>query len=58
MPQPDHVCAYPIPDPTTLDEDLQAVFAKCIDKLGLVPNVLAALLGCLLLICGIRFYCK
>src|SRR5690554_1027222 len=41
MPQPDHVCAYPIPDPTTLDEDLQAVFAKCIDKLGLVPNVLS-----------------
>ena len=41
MPQPDHVCAYPIPDPATLDEDLQAVFAKCIDKLGLVPNVLS-----------------
>lgn len=41
MPQPAHTCAYPIPDPATLDEDLQAVFGKCIDKLGLVPNVLA-----------------
>lgn len=42
MPQPDHICAYPVPDAATLDEDLQAVFAKCVDKLGLVPNVLAA----------------
>ncbi len=41
MPQPDQICAYPVPDPNSLDEDLQAVFAKCIDKLGLVPNVLA-----------------
>ncbi len=41
MPQPDYICAYPIPDPGTLDEDLQAVFGKCVDKLGLVPNVLA-----------------
>jgi uncharacterized peroxidase-related enzyme len=41
MPQPEHICAYPVPDATTLDEDLQAVFGKCVDKLGLVPNVLA-----------------
>ena len=41
MPQPDHICAYPVPDASTLDEDLQVVFDKCIDKLGLVPNVLA-----------------
>lgn len=41
MPQPDHICAYPIPDAHTLDDDLQQVFGKCIDKLGLVPNVLA-----------------
>lgn len=41
MPQPDHICAYPVPDPATLDEDLQAVFAKCVEKLGLVPNVLS-----------------
>ncbi|NLC36547.1 MAG: peroxidase-related enzyme [Alcaligenaceae bacterium] len=41
MPQPDHICAYPIPDSATLDEDLQQVFTKCTEKLGLVPNVLA-----------------
>lgn len=41
MPQPDQICAYPVPDPATLDEDLQSVFDKCVAKLGLVPNVLA-----------------
>ena len=41
MPQPDQICAYPVPDPSTLDEDLQQVFDKCVAKLGLVPNVLA-----------------
>lgn len=41
MPQPDAICAYPVPDATTLDDDLQAVFGKCMEKLGLVPNVLA-----------------
>lgn len=41
MPQPDSICAYPVPDPATLDEDLKIVFDKCVDKLGLVPNVLA-----------------
>ena|SRR5690554_4299452 len=41
MPQPDQICAYPVPETSELDEDLQAVFAKCVDKLGLVPNVLA-----------------
>src|SRR5690606_9917665 len=41
VPQPDHICAYPVPDPATLDDDLQVVFQKCIDKLGLVPNVLS-----------------
>lgn len=41
MPQPDHICAYPVPDPASLDDDLQVVFQKCIDKLGLVPNVLS-----------------
>lgn len=41
MPQPDHISALPVPDPKTLDADLQAVFQKCIDKLGLVPNVLS-----------------
>jgi uncharacterized peroxidase-related enzyme len=41
MPQPDHISALPVPDPATLDDDLKAVFQKCIDKLGLVPNVLS-----------------
>lgn len=42
MPQPDHICALPTPDPATVDDDIKAVFAKCMEKLGLVPNVLAA----------------
>ncbi len=42
MPQPDHVMALPVPAPESLDPDLQAHFAKCLDKLGLVPNVLRA----------------
>ncbi len=41
MPQPDHIAALPVPDPATLDADIQAVFQKCTEKLGLVPNVLA-----------------
>jgi len=41
VPQPDQVCAYPVPEPATLDDDLQLVFQKCVDKLGMVPNVLA-----------------
>jgi uncharacterized peroxidase-related enzyme len=42
MPQPDHISALPVPDSATLDDDIQAVFAKCIEKLGIVPNVLAS----------------
>ena len=42
MPQPDHVMALPVPDADGLDDDLKAHFAKCMDKLGLVPNVLRA----------------
>jgi uncharacterized peroxidase-related enzyme len=42
MPQPDYISAIPVPDPATLDDDIKAVFAKCVDKLGMVPNVLAA----------------
>lgn len=42
MPQPDDVMALPVPDPASLDEDLQRYFAKCQEKLGLVPNVLRA----------------
>ena len=42
MPQPDHVMALPVPDADRLDDDLQAYYAKCQEKLGLVPNVLKA----------------
>ncbi|MGE4369723.1 MAG: peroxidase-related enzyme [Burkholderiaceae bacterium] len=42
MPQPDHISALGAPDPDTLDDDLKAVFQKCQEKLGLVPNVLRA----------------
>src|SRR4051812_27965071 len=42
MPQPDHVMALPVPEPDTLDDDLKTYYAKCVDKLGLVPNVLQA----------------
>jgi len=40
MPQPDHVSIYDLPDPDTLDEDMQRYFQVCMDKLGMVPNVL------------------
>jgi uncharacterized peroxidase-related enzyme len=42
MPQPDHISALGVPDAATLDEDLQAIWAKCVEKLGFVPNVYAA----------------
>jgi uncharacterized peroxidase-related enzyme len=42
MPQPDHISKLGVPDRSQLDEDLQQVFVKCVDKLGYVPNVLAA----------------
>ena len=42
MPQPDHVMAFPIPDEAALDDDLKAYYAKCLEKLGLVPNVIRA----------------
>jgi uncharacterized peroxidase-related enzyme len=42
MPQPDHVSALGIPDPADLDDDLKAVWAKCVEKLGFVPGVYAA----------------
>jgi uncharacterized peroxidase-related enzyme len=40
MPQPDHISIFDLPDPDSLDEDLQAYFKVCEEKLGLVPNVL------------------
>jgi uncharacterized peroxidase-related enzyme len=42
MPQPDHVSALPIADPAALADDLKAAYAKCVEKLGFVPNVLQA----------------
>jgi uncharacterized peroxidase-related enzyme len=39
MPQPEHISALGVPDPSTLDEDLQAIWRKCVEKLGFVPNV-------------------
>jgi uncharacterized peroxidase-related enzyme len=39
MPQPDHVSKLGFPEPGQLDEDLQAIWRKCTDKLGFVPNV-------------------
>ncbi|SMF60755.1 uncharacterized peroxidase-related enzyme [Tistlia consotensis] len=42
MPQPDHVMKLPVPDEAGLDDDIRKYFQVCRDKLGLVPNVLAA----------------
>jgi uncharacterized peroxidase-related enzyme len=42
MPQPDHISALPVADPGKLDDDLKSAYAKCIEKLGFVPNVLQA----------------
>ena len=39
MPQPDRVSALGVPDPHGLDDDLKAIWAKCVEKLGFVPNV-------------------
>ncbi len=39
MPQPDHISALGVPDPVTLDDDLKTIWAKCVEKLGFVPNV-------------------
>jgi len=39
MPQPDHISLLGVPDPAGLDGDLQAIWAKCVEKLGFVPNV-------------------
>ena len=43
MPQPDHISVLGVPAPETLDDDLRALWAKCVEKLGFVPNVYAAL---------------
>lgn len=43
MPQPNHISALGVPDAATLPDDLQAVWAKCMEKLGFVPNVYSTL---------------
>ena len=40
MPQPDHISIFDLPGPDALDEDMQAYFKVCEEKLGFVPNVL------------------
>lgn len=45
MPQPDHVVKIPLPPEDGLDADIAKYFAKCTEKLGLVPNVLKAYTG-------------
>ncbi len=42
MPQPDSIARLPVPEVETLDPDLQKYFRKCVEKLGMVPNVLRA----------------
>jgi uncharacterized peroxidase-related enzyme len=42
MPQPDHISVLGIGDPEALDADLKAVYDKCVEKLGFVPNVYRA----------------
>ncbi len=42
MPQPDHISKLGVPDAATLDDDLQVIWQKCLDKLGFVPNVYSA----------------
>src|ERR1700748_3186977 len=39
MPQPEHISTLGVPDPATLDSDLKAIWAKCVEKLAFVPNV-------------------
>jgi uncharacterized peroxidase-related enzyme len=39
MPQPDHISVLGIGDPAALDADLRAIYDKCVEKLGFVPNV-------------------
>ena len=41
MPQPDHVSIFDLPDRESLDEDTRKYFDICVEKLGMVPNVLA-----------------
>jgi uncharacterized peroxidase-related enzyme len=42
MPQPTHISKLGVPDPAGLDDDLRALWTKCVEKLGFVPNVFSA----------------
>ena len=42
MPQPDHITALDLKEPEVLDADLEKYYAKCMEKLGMVPNVIRA----------------
>jgi uncharacterized peroxidase-related enzyme len=42
MPQPDHITRLAPAVEDALDDDLKTFFAKCVEKLGMVPNVLRA----------------
>lgn len=42
MPQPDHISVLGVPEPAGLDADLRAIWQKCVEKLGFVPNVFSA----------------
>ena len=42
MPQPDHIVKVSLPQDEDLEDDIQAFFATCTEKLGLVPNVIRA----------------
>ncbi len=41
MPQPDHISVYPQPKTEDLSEETRRYFDICVEKLGMVPNVLA-----------------
>lgn len=45
MPQPTHIVKVPLPEQDSLDDDIRKYFAKCEEKLGMVPNVLRAYTG-------------
>jgi len=42
MPQPDHLWKLDIPSADPAEEDLKKYWAKCVEKLGMVPNVIRA----------------
>lgn len=45
MPQPTHIVRIDLPETPDLPEDMAGYFAKCEEKLGMVPNVLQAYTG-------------